>query len=368
MFVYVGCYTVSGAKGRGEGITVYSMDGQSGDWTSVQLLSDVVNPSFLALDHAEDSLYCVHGGDNHREVSAFAVDQQTGTLASLNTQPCGGRNPVHLSVHPTDRFLAVANYTDGSVAALPITPDGTLAPLTMVTTQTGALGPNAAEQSGAHPHHIPFDPAGRFLIVPDKGLDCIFVYRPDLAHGALVPNDPPFVRTRPGSGPRHAAFHPHLPYVYVVNELDSTITTYAYNTDYGILSPRQTTTTLPPTYTNTGDNSGAEIAVAPSGRFVYASNRGHDSIAIFAVDQSTGTLAPVGWEPTRGSTPRFFALDPSGAFLYVANQGSDTIVTFRVDRETGMLTPTGQVLTTGSPVCIVFAEDSRRDEQAPQAT
>lgn len=368
MFVYVGCYTVSGAKGRGEGITVYSMDGQSGDWTPVQLLSGVVNPSFLTLNHAGDSLYCVHGGDNHREVSAFAVDQQTGTLASLNTQPCGGRNPVHLSVHPTDRFLAVANYTDGSVAALPITPDGTLAPLTMVTTQTGALGPNAAEQSGAHPHHIPFDPAGRFLIVPDKGLDCIFVYRPDLAHGALVPNDPPFVRTQPGSGPRHAAFHPHLPYVYVVNELDSTITTYAYNTDHGVLSPRQTTTTLPPTYTNTGDNSGAEIAVAPSGRFVYASNRGHDSIAIFAVDQSTGTLAPVGWEPTQGSTPRFFALDPSGAFLYAANQGSDTIVTFRVDRETGMLTPTGQVLTTGSPVCIVFAEDSRRDEQAPQAT
>jgi len=355
MFVYVGCYTVSGAKGRGEGITVYSMDGQSGDWTPVQLLSGVVNPSFLALDHAGDSLYCVHGGDNHREVSAFAVDQQTGTLASLNSQTCGGRNPVHLSVHPTDRFLAVANYTDGSVATLPITPDGTLAPLTMVTTQTGALGPNAIEQSGAHPHHIPFDPAGRFLIVPDKGLDCIFVYRPDVAHGTLVPNDPPFVRTQPGSGPRHAAFHPHLPYVYVVNELDSTITTYAYDTDHGVLSPRQATTTLPPTYTNTGDNSGAEIAVAPSGRFVYASNRGHDSIAIFAVDQSTGTLAPVGWEPTQGSTPRFFALDPSGAFLYAANQGSDTIVTFRVDRETGTLTPTGQVLTTGSPVCIVFA-------------
>ncbi|MHB8647797.1 MAG: lactonase family protein [Thermomicrobiales bacterium] len=354
MFVYVGCYTSPDRAGGGEGINVYRMDDHSGAWDHVQLLTGVANPSFLALDPARRFLYCVHGGNTFSALSAFAIAQQTGLLTFLNTQQSGGRNPVSVDVHPSGRALVVANYMDGTVAALPINADGALAPLNSLWPQTGDPGPNPVEQAAPHPHHSPFDPAGRFVVVPDKGLDRTFVYRFDAEHGTIAPNDPPFVPARSGAGPRHIAFHPDLPYAYVVNELDSTVTTYGYDGERGMLEPRQLIGTLPPD--STGRGTGAEIAVAPSGRFLYTSNRGHDSIAIFAIDAHTGTLASVGWEPTRGAMPRFFALDPFGRFLYVANQSSDTIVTFGVDQMTGGLTPTGHVVRTGSPVCIVFAE------------
>ena len=274
-------------------------------------------------------------------------------MTFLNRQPSGGANPAHLDIDPTGRLLAVANYTGGTVAALPIGEDGRLQAPGKVLAQTGAAGPHPTEQASAHPHHSPFDPAGRFVVVPDKGLDRLFSYRADSASGELAPNNPPSVATRPGAGPRHIAFHPAMPYAYVVNELDSTLTTYAYDALTGTLEAQQTLSTLPHGYTAT--NSGAEIAVDAAGRFVYASNRGHDSIAIFAVDPATGALASIGWEPTGGAMPRFFALDPAGAFLYAANQDSDTIVALRVDAETGLLAPTGQVIHTGSPSCIVFA-------------
>ena len=355
MFVYVGCYTTPDRVGTGAGITVYRMDNRSGAWEHVQLLTGVANPSFLALDSARRFLYCVHGGNDFSAVSAFAVAPHTGLLTTLNTQQTGGRNPVSVDVHPSGRALVVANYRDGTVAALPIDPDGTLAPLHTAVSHTGDPGPDPMEQAGPHPHHSPFDPAGRFVAVPDKGLDRTFVYQFDATCGTIAPNDPPFVRARAGAGPRHIAFHPDAPYAYVLNELDSTITAYDYDAERGVLDPRQLIGTLPPAYT--GRSTGAEIAVAPSGRFLYASNRGHDSIAIFAIDEKTGTLATVGWEPTQGTMPRFFALDPSGQFLFVANQGSDTIVAFRVDQTTGMLAPTGHVVRTGSPVSIVFAEE-----------
>lgn len=355
MFAYVGCYTTPDRDGRGEGIMVYRMDAHSGAWAHVQLLAGIPNPSFLALDAGRRTLYCVHGGNTYRAASAFAVDQQSGHLTFLNTQDCGGANPVHLDIHPSGRFLVVASYTDGMVAALPINTDGTLVPISDLIAQTGDPGPHPVEQAGPHPHHSPFDPAGRFVAVPDKGLDRTFIYVFDVERGRLLPGDPPSVVAQPGAGPRHAAFHPHLPYAYIINELDSTITTFGYDAERGRLDPRQRVSTLPPGYT--GASATAEIAVAPSGRFLYGSNRGHDSIAIFAIDQSTGTLASVGWQPCGGKTPRFFALDPSGSFLYSANQGSDTIVAFRVDQATGALAPTGHVVQTGSPVCIAFAED-----------
>jgi 6-phosphogluconolactonase (cycloisomerase 2 family) len=263
-----------------------------------------------------------------------------------------------VDVHPTGRALVVANYRDGTVATLPINADGTLAPLTTVIPQTGDPGPDPVERAGPHPHHSPFDPAGRFVAVPDKGLDRTFVYRFDAERGTIAPNDPPFVRVRAGAGPRHIAFYPGARHAYVINELDSTITAYDYDAEHGLLEPRQLIGTLPPAYT--GRSTGAEIAVAPSGRFLYASNRGHDSIAIFAIDAQTGMLTAVGWEPTQGAMPRFFALDPSGQFLYAANQGNNTIATFRVDQTTGELTPTGQIVRTGSPVSIVFAEEQGR--------
>jgi 6-phosphogluconolactonase (cycloisomerase 2 family) len=259
---------------------------------------------------------------------------------------------VRLGLDGSGRFLVCANYGSGTVAVLPIAADGSLGPLADLVPLEGTPGPHRTQQTSAHPHDIAFDPRGRFFLVPDKGLDRVFVFRVDGGRGTLVPGTPPSVVTRHGAGPRHAAFHPSGPHAYVLNELDSTLTTYRFDAETGALAPRQVVTTVPPSHT--GDNTTSEIAVAPSGRFVYASNRGHDSITIFRVDEATGELTPIGWEPTRGRTPRFFTLDPAGAILYAANQDSDTIVAFRVDPKTGALAATGQVVEVGSPSSIVF--------------
>ena len=223
----------------------------------------------------------------------------------LNQQPTGGRNGVHLAIDASGRHLVLANYATGTVALLPIGQDGSLGARSDLVTLTGTPGPHKTQQESSA-----------------------------------------------GAAPRHADFHPALPYVYVINELDSTIAVYRIDPDKGILEPLQVHTTMPSRYT--GNNTGAEIAVAPSGRFLYGSNRGHDSIAIFSIDQSTGLLTSVGWEPTQGRTPRFFALDPPGAHLYAANQASDTVVIFRVDQTTGKLTPTGETIDVKTPVTIAF--------------
>jgi 6-phosphogluconolactonase (cycloisomerase 2 family) len=350
MFAYVGCYTAKERNGRGEGVGVYRIDPASGAWTPVQLVKDVVNPSWLTLDHGGRFLYAAHGDGG--EATAFAVDKESGRLTLLNRQPTNGKNGVRLAVDPTNRFAVLANYSTGTVAVLPINADGSLGPLSDLVTLSGKPGPHRTEQASAHPHDVVFDARGRFVVVPDKGLDATFVYRLDATSGKLAAATPPSVASRPGAGPRHVDFHPRKPYLYQINELDSTITTFRFDPDRGELKPLQVIATLPPAFT--GNSTTSEIAVAPSGRFVYGSNRGHDSIAAFAVDEATGLLSPVGWEPTQGKTPRFFALDPSGAFLYAANQTSDTIVAFRADPGTGKLTPTGRVVKTGSPSSIVF--------------
>ena len=313
-------------------------------------MKDLADPSYLIVDRQGRFLYSAHGDGT--EATACRIDQQTGRLTIVNRQPTGGRNGVHLAIDVTNRFLAVANYATGSLAVLPINPDGSLAAVSDLATLAGTPGPHRTQQESSHPHHCPFDPSGRFIVVPDKGLDQVFVYRLDTAHGRLVPAGLPFVRARAGAAPRHVAFHPRQPYAYVINELDSTITTYHFDPDKGVLEPLQIRPTTPPTYT--GNNSGAEIAVASSGRFVYGSNRGHDSIAIFAIDQASGTLTPVGWESTQGRTPRFFGLDPSGTHLYAANQGSDTVVIFRVDQTTGALTATNQIVRVATPTTIAW--------------
>ena len=348
-FMYVGSFTAKDG-GHGDGLGVYHRNSESDAWTQVQLLKDLADPSFLILDRAGRHLYSAHGDGTH--VTAYQIDQTTGRLTVLNRQPTGGRNGVHLSIDGSNGFLAVANYATGSLALLPITPDGSLAPVSDLATLTGTPGPHRTQQESSHPHHCPFDPSGRFIVVPDKGLDKVFVFRVDTARGKLVPADPPDVGARAGAAPRHVDFHPRLPYAYVINEIDSTITTYRFDPDKGGLKPLQIVPTTPSSYT--GNNSGAEIVVAPSGRFVYASNRGHDSIAIFAIDQSTGGLTPVGWESTRGRTPRFFALDPSGTHLYAANQGTDTVVIFRVDPASGTLASTGETIKVATPTTIAF--------------
>ncbi len=348
LYAYVGGRTPKGEPPRLQAINVYRVDRRTGRWRHVQSVGNLVNPSFFALDREQRCLYAVHG--YFAEVSAFAIDAQSGRLAFLNQQPVEGRNPVALTLDAANRFLVVANYSSGAIVSLSILPDRSLGAVCDAAALPGEPGPHRTQQASSHPHHVITDPAGHRFLVPDKGLDCVHVYR--LAEGKLVPNDPPSVRARPGAAPRHIAFHPFKPCAYVINELDSTITTYRYFSKRGVLVPAQIMPTLPPSYT--GRNTTAEIVAAPSGKFVYGSNRGHDSIAIFAV-KAGGTLAPVGWEPTRGKGPRFFTLDPSGNFLYAANETSGSIVAFRVDRATGKLRATGQVTRTDSPVCILFA-------------
>ena len=360
MFAYVGAFTTPDRKGHGGGINVYRVDRASGDWTHEQLL-ETVNPSFLILDRDQRVLYSVHADLD--EVSAYAIDRQTGHIKPLNRQSCGGKNPVHLAIDPTGRWLTTANYSTGTIGVLPIERDGALGPRADLVPLPGDSGPHRKEQASSHPHHIVFDPSGKVLAVPDKGLDRIFLFRLDPATGKLAPNDPPWVATRPGAGPRHIAFHPTLPTAYGINELESSITTYRFNSQGGSLEPVQTISSIPASYT--GNNTGAEVAVASSGRFVYASNRGHDSIAVLEVDRHTGVLTPVAWTPTGARSPRFFGLGVTGQMLYAANadegmggrdqQTTDTVVAFKIDSTTGLLMPTGHVTKVNSPTTIVFA-------------
>ena len=347
-FMYVGSFTAPN-RGRGDGITVYQRAG-TGRWTQIQIVKDLENPSFLITDQQGRCLYTVHSDGDH--ASAYRIDPATGRLALIGHQPTGGQNGVHLAIDATGKALVVANYASGTLAVLPINADGSLAALSDLATLPGTPGPHRIQQPSSYPHHCPFDPTGRFIVVPDKGLDKVFVFRLDAAAGTLAANDPPWVMTRAGAGPRHVDFHPSRPYAYVLNELDSSMTTYRFDAGRGELKPLQIVPTIPDTYT--GNNTAAEIAVARSGRFVYASNRGHDSIVTFRIDTANGTLTPVGWEPTQGMTPRYVGLDPAGTTLYAANQASDTVVAFRVNGRTGTLTPTGETLGARTPCTIAF--------------
>lgn len=349
MFAYVGSRTTRERNARGEGIGVFRVDSGNGSLEPVQLVKDLVNPSFLAIDRQGECLYTVHGDQS--DISAFRIDRTSGRLAFVNRQSTRGKNPVHLAIDPTGRYVVVSNHLGSSLAVLPVAPDGSLGEVAQLVTLDGPLGPHRVEQKLSKPHFNPFDPSGKFVVVPDKGLDRTFSFR--FADGRLEPADPPFVLAREGAGPRHLAFHPKLGMAYVVNELDSTVTAYAYSSATGGLTPRQILSTLPDTFT--GNSRASEIEVDASGRFLYASNRGYDSIAVFTVDQATGLLSLAGVEPTQGKTPRFFALTPDNRFLYALNEDSDTIVAFAVDAAGGRLTPTGFSISTGSPVCMVFS-------------
>ncbi|MGY2215324.1 lactonase family protein [Pseudomonas sp. K5002] len=349
MFIYVGCRTTRERNARGNGINVYSVDPQTGCLTHVQLVDGLVNPSFLAISKQQDFLYCVHGDTD--QASAFRINSD-GTLSYLNSQSTHGHNPAHLAISPDGGFLVVSNHYSGSVVVLPILASGELGELCDQVLTEGPIGPHRIEQKGPKPHFNPFDPSGKNVVVPDKGLDRIFIYRFDSQLGKLLPAACPFVATRKGAGPRHVAFHPGLPVVYSVNELDSTVGTYRFNNESGELQPQQVISALPDSFT--GDSTAAEIEVDGTGRFLYASNRGSDTITVFRIDPQSGWLTFESATPTEGRTPRFFALSPDGKAMYVANEDSDTIVVFCVDPATGALTPTGEVVETGSPVCMVF--------------
>jgi 6-phosphogluconolactonase len=352
MFAYVGCRTTQKRNARGRGIGVYRLDeGPSGAWTLIQEIGDLVNPSYLTFAHTGHMLYVIHG--DHSEVSAFRVDRESGTLAFVNRQSTYGINPVHLAVDATGHFLLIANYATGSLVSLPIAPDGSLGAVADLVLLPGAVGPHRQQQSFSHPHQLLLDPTASCFIVPDKGLDTIFVVEIAPSTGALHVDHSRNSTTRPGSGPRHAVFHPTAPVLYVVNELDSSLTACRYDAATRTIKPEHLVSTQPDDFF--GSNSAAGIAILPSGHFVYSSNRGHDSVAIFAVDPENHRLRPIGWIATKGTIPRFITLDPHGQTLFVANEGSDSIIAFTVDQTSGALTPTEHILETGSPVCILFS-------------
>jgi 6-phosphogluconolactonase len=356
--VYIGTYTHRAARlpYASEGIYVFRMDHASGALTPVGVTTGVANPSFLAIDPQQRYLYAVNelmefSAQPGGAVSAFAIDPTTGALRYLNQQPSHGTAPCHLSVDTTGRWVLAANYMGGNLSVFPILADGQLGPASD-TVQHHGSSVNPERQEGPHAHAIIQDPAGRYALASDLGIDKVMIYRFDVERGRLQPNDEPWAQVRPGAGPRHLAFHPSGAYLYLIQELNSTLTVFAYDADRGALREIQTVSTLPAGFA--GTNSCADIHVAPSGRFVYGSNRGHDTIAIFEVDQGAGRLTPLGHESTQGRTPRNFAIDPTGAFLLAANQDTDTVVTFRIDQRTGRLSTTGQVIDVPSPVCVKF--------------
>ena len=349
-FAYVGSRTTRQRNARGDGINVYRVDAASGLWSHVQLVSGLLNPSYLAVDRSRRFLYSVHGDAS--EISAFRRDATTGQLTFINQETTAGKNPVHLTIDPTNRHVVVANHITSTLAVLPRRDDGSLGKLTDLVTLKGKIGPHRVEQPFAKPHQVEFDRADKFIIVPDKGLDQTFTFRLDADNGKLVAIDAPAPMSREGAGPRHVAFHPSNAFAYVVNELDSTVSSYRFDAGTGALTPFQVLSTLPDTCVV--NSRASEIAVSPDGRFICVSNRGYDSVAILAVDPANGRLAHAGWAESMGKPPRFFAFEPTGNFFYIANEDSDTIVNFRVDKASGKLTPTGDAVKTGSPVCIIF--------------
>ncbi len=355
--------------GNGRGIHLFQVNRATGAMAPAGIHETGTSPSCLALNAAGTRLYSANetdrvGEDKEGTVSAFAVDRADGKLELLNTVPSGGAGPTFVSVHPSGRFVLVANYFGGSVAVLPVLPDGRLGTATDIRKDAGEIGPTRAASappgsfavSGhdrTHAHMIQADPSGRFVLHVDLGLDKIYVWSFDEQKGRLTPGVPPAVPLPPGDGPRHFAFHPGGRWLYSIQEEGSTLVLFDYDGATGRLDARQTISTLPPGFA--GSNFCSEILVSGDGRFVYAGNRLHDSIGIFAVG-ANGTLAFVGEEWTRGDYPRSFSLDPTGEFLYCCNQRADNVTSFRVDRGTGGLTFTGSYTPVGNPSMIVLLD------------
>ena len=345
--LYVGTYTEGT---RSEGIYLVRMDRRSGELIRVGAVNAGANPSFLSIHPNGRVLYAVNELDKGA-VSAFTIDRATGALTKLNEQPSEGGAPCYVSVDRTGRAALVANYSGGSVALLPIEPTGALASAHVV--QHTGTGPNAERQEAPHAHCILPDRSGHFALAADLGADRVFVYRLDLEDKSLRRVEGGDAVMRPGAGPRHIASHPSLPLVFVANELDSTVATLHFDSARGALALHGASSTMPPGWT--GTNYPADIHVAANGRTLYVSNRGHNSIAVFSVADSTGALALEQVISTEGDWPRNFSLHPTGRWLLVANQRSDSIIVFARDPENGRLTPTRQRLAIPSPVCLRFA-------------
>ena len=351
-FLFVGTYT----RTTSEGIYVYRMDNSTGVLERVAVTGGIKNPTFLALSPDNSHLYAVaeineHCGRPTGAVYSYSVSPDSGDLAYVNQQSTGGPGPCHLTVDATGAHVIVANYQGGSICVLPIQTDGSLGEMSEFIQHEGSsVIPH--RQREPHAHSVNLDPNNRFIYAPDLGMDKVMIYQLDLDSGNLLANKPAFVQVAPGAGPRHFAFHPDETRAYVLNEIGNTITAFNWDPESGSLEEFQTVTTLPADFLETSHT--ADLHIHPNGRFLYGSNRGHDSIAIFEIDPDTGGLTPRGWASTQGRTPRNIAIDPSGQFMLAENQDSDSIFTFRINDETGMLITTGSVIKVPMPVCIKF--------------
>lgn len=345
LLIYLGTYTRSTSKG----IYATRLDPRAGALTPPILVAETANPSWVTLSPDQKHLYAVT--ESATMAAAFATDLTTGKLTPLQTQDSGGKAPCHLVVDRSGRTLVIANYHTAIVAALPIRADGTLGPAGTIIPHHGH-SVHPTRQDAPHVHSVTLSPDSRFVIVCDLGLDRVFTYALDAATAQLTPAATPFVATAPGAGPRHSAFSPDGRFVFVINEMGNTLVSYRYDAATGALTPVDSQPTLPAGYT--GESTTAEVRVHPSGRFVYGSNRGHDSIAVFGFDAITGKLTPLGHTPTGGKNPRNFDLSPDGAWLVAANQNSDSLTVFRVDPATGALTPTENSASVPMPVCVHF--------------
>ncbi len=357
-FVYLGTYT--GQKSKG--IYRCRFDAATGRLSAPELAAETQNPTWLDIHPRLPALYSagrplllaaneVGGGGREGSVSAYAIDRAGGKLTLINRQSSRGSGPCHLSIDPSGRCALVANYGSGSIAALPVDADGSLREASAFVQHSGS-SVNKSRQQGPHAHWIDVVPGSRFVFTCDLGLDKVLVYELDAAAGSLKARDPAWVSLKPGAGPRHLAFHPTGRFAYVINEMGNSVAVFALEPERGALRELQTVPTLPEGFA--GQSSTAEIQAHPSGRFLYGSNRGHDSIVVFAIDSKTGLLSAVQHEPTRGRTPRNFAIDPTGRWLLAANQGTDSVAVFRIDPQTGRLAPTGEKQDVGAPVCVQF--------------
>jgi 6-phosphogluconolactonase len=357
--MYVGTYTTE-AGSTSKGIYAYSFDPDNAELTPLGLAAETTNPSFLAVHPNHRFLYAVNEVGNYKgeksgAVSAFAIDRATGKLTLLNEVASKGADPCYLTVDKTGKYVLVANYTGGSVSVFPVLEDGRLGEASSFIQHTGH-GSDPDRQEGPHAHSIDLSPDNRFAIVDDLGLDESLVYRFNSAKGSLSLNDPQVYTTLakadPGAGPRHFAFHPNGKFAYVINEMQSSVSVFGYDSSGGVLRRLQTISAIPTDFS--GHKEAAEIEVHPSGKFLYASNRGHDSIAVFAIDPDKGTLTLIEYALTKGQTPRSFEIAPGGSLLFAENEKSNNIVVFSIDAKTGRLTPTGKVLEVAEPVCVKF--------------
>jgi 6-phosphogluconolactonase len=344
-FVYVGSY--------GNGVQAFRFSSENGTLEPLGLVGTVAKPSWVGTDPTFEHLYAVSEleGKEKGGVASFTINRKTGQLSALNHLASGGEAPCHLSVDAADKMLIVANYSSGGVSAFPIEANGSLGKMSSLMTAHGT-SVNKTRQEGPHAHEAVITTDNQRVYVPDLGLDQIRIYKLEPASAKLVPNDPPSVKAEPGLGPRHMVFGESSRYAYVVNELKPVVSVYAHDSATGNLTFVQAVATIPPDFSK--ENSGAEIRIHPSGKFVYTSNRGHDSIQVFAIDSSKGTLSKIQDVSTEGEVPRGFNLDPAGRFLLVGNQETNNLVVFKVDPQTGKLTPTGQKFEVPSPVDVLF--------------